>query len=162
MRSRNERDQMIKTTQFQITGNLLQWDGVAIQISNISDFHAARVKRAMFPWWALALFAAAVYMGINRLGTIPIRLALGIPALLGLIWWGSTNERRSMQRILHIRLNSGGTYSILFESPRFLNEAMGILTGILKDGTAGSNNYFFDLKNCQIDNNSSLIHTMKQ
>ena len=61
------------------------------------------------------------------------------------------------KKYLTILLNSGYTYSILFNDHSFLSKVFHVFANILDEGTSPSINYFIDMVNCKIDNNSSVV-----
>lgn len=76
--------------------------------------------------------------------------------------WYRENEKKKLQKFLYIQLNSGKSFSILFQSQDFLDQVIQTFANIFEDGDKTGNNYYFDLKNSKIDRNSSVIGNLHQ
>ena len=67
----NQKEKTVSTDGFQVKGHLLQWENVAIQISNISLVTSSDVQPTQFPIWGLLIVIAGIAL-------IPFMLPLGI------------------------------------------------------------------------------------
>lgn len=155
----NQKEKTVSTDGFQVKGHLLQWENVAIQISNISLVTSSDVQPMQFPIWGLLIVIAGIAL-------IPFMLPLGILLLvLGAFTffvWYRENEKKKQHKFLYIQLNSGKSFAILFQSQEFLNQVLQTFANIFADGGKTGNNYYFDLKNSKIDRNSSVIRNLHQ
>ena len=90
----NQKEKTVETAGFQVKGHLLQWENVAIQISNISLVTSSDVQPTQFPIWGLLI----VIVGI---ALIPFMLPVGILLLaLGAFTffvWYRENEKKKHQ-----------------------------------------------------------------
>lgn len=153
------KEKTVETSNFQVKGHLLQWKDVVIQISNISLITSTDVQPTLFPVWGLVVAA---------IGSVLIRyvwpigfILLALSAYVFFAWYRE-NEKKKLQKFLYIQLNSGKSFSILFQSQDFLDQVIQTFANIFEDGDKTGNNYYFDLKNSKIDRNSSVIGNLHQ
>ena len=144
-----KKEKTVQTKQLLIQGHLLRWEGVIIQISNISLITSTNLNPPGFPIWA----AIAVLAGIALLKPIwyvgLIALAVGGFSIYS---WYSEYEQAKDHKYLNILLNSGFTYSILFSNEAFLDEVMCVFANIFENGEEYSTNYYIDIKDSTIEN----------
>lgn len=150
----NKKEKTVQTRNLFIQGHLLQWEGVIIQISNISLITSSNMNRPIFPIWAgimaiigLSLLKLVWYVGL-------IALAIGG---VGIYFWYSEVERVKNNKYLNILLNSGFTYSILFTNEDFLQNVMQVFANIFEDAAEDHANYYIDIKNSTISNGASVV-----
>ena len=159
----NEKEKTVKTGNLYIQGHLLKWEGVTIQISNISLITSSNMNTPRFPSWA----AITAFVGLLLL-TQRMVWYVGLIALIiggvSIYLWYSESQKSKNRKYLNILLNSGYTYSILFINEKFLNEVMSVFANIFEEGakTDIAYNYNIDLNNCKIDNNSSVINAINR
>lgn len=154
-----QKEKTVEVPGFQVKGHLLQWENVAIQISNIALVTSSDVQPTQFPIWGLLIAVLGIAL-------IPFMLPLGL-VLLALsaftfYVWYRENEKKKQQKFLYIQLNSGKSFALLFQSQEFLNQVLQTFSNIFADGGRTGNNYYFDLKNSRIDRNSSVIQNLRQ
>lgn len=151
-------ESIVETVRFQINGGVLKWDNVVVQIKNISYVTTMDVKSVQFPRWTLICELAGLLL-------LKVNVLMGILAIvIGLlcIWgWYHENEQRKKQKYLYIHMNSGRVFSILFSSSVFLDRALDVFSDVMENGNEAGNVYNFNLKDCKIDHESSLIGNMK-
>lgn len=100
-----------------------------------------------------------VLIKLNFLLTV---IFIGIGGFLIYAWY-SESQRTKDFKYLHIHLNSGRAFSILFENPVFLNRVLNIFAEIFEDGgQIVSGDIHIDIRNCNVDNNSSIINTINE
>lgn len=152
-----KKEKTVQTKQLLIQGHLLRWEGVIIQISNISLITSTNLNPPVFPIWA----AIAVLAGISLLDPIwyvgLIAMAVGVYSIYS---WYSEYEEVKSHKYLNILLNSGFTYSILFSNEAFLDEVMHVFANIFEDGAKSSTNYYIDIKNSTISNDASVVRNV--
>lgn len=151
----NSKDTKVETEQFQICGHLLRWEDVVIQISSISMVSSGKFQVQPFPLWALffAIIGLVLFFVIWYIGLF--LAALG--ALCIYLWYKEYQAQKDF-KYLHINLASGRTFSLLFKDEQFLKKVLGVFANIFENGgkTTGENIYI-DIKNCNVDHNSSII-----
>lgn len=152
-----KKEKTVQTKQLLIQGHLLRWEGVIIQISNISLITSTNLNPPRFPIWA----AIAVLAGISLLDPIwyvgLIAMAVGGYSIYS---WYSEYEEVKSHKYLNILLNSGFTYSILFSNEAFLDEVMHVFANIFEDGAKANTNYYIDIKNSTISNDASVVRNV--
>lgn len=154
----NKKEKVVETKQFQIRGHLLRWDDVVIQISSISQISIGSFQTQPFPIWA----AAIALIGIVALKAVWFvgLLLIAIGALSIYVWYKETQKTKGY-KYLHIHLNSGGIFSLLFEEEWFLREVLNVFANIFEDGGKSTNtNISVDIKNCKVDHQSTLIGSL--
>lgn len=155
----NSKERTVETEDILVRGNLLKWEGVMIQISNISLITTADMNTPPFPIWA----AIVTFIGFFLLSEV-----IWVPALLltlvgffVIYKWYKKCEIAKKHKYLNILLNSGYTYSILFYNSPFLEQVFSVISNILEEGVSSGTNYHIDISNCTIADNSSVVNTTK-
>lgn len=143
----SDKQKTIETDYLNVKGNLINWKGTIIQISNISKISINEVERKPFPIYALLLILLALLI-LNSLPLIAV-----IFAFVGFFWvcyyFYKINKLAEL-KILSFKLNSGDRFGIVFNNQDFLNKVMSVLTEILSEDTKSSN-ITFDIKNNTYD-----------
>lgn len=151
---------VIQTNNLNISGHLLRWEDVVIQISNISMISTAELQKLQFPFVSITLILIGLVL--IKLNFLLAVIFVGVGGFLIYAWY-SENQRTKDFKYLHIHLNSGRAFSILFENPVFLNRVLNIFAEIFEDGgQIISGDIHIDIKNCNVDNNSSIIGTINE
>lgn len=150
----NQKEKKIKTTNLSITGNLLRWEDVVIQISNISIISSSDFQKTPFSIWNILLLIAGVAF-------LPIIWYVGLLCLAFgafLIWaWYTETERTKNYKYLNIQLNSGRLFSLLFEDKTFLTQVLNVFATIFEDDDAAQNrNIYIDIASCRVEDRSSV------
>lgn len=143
----------IETDILNVRGNLISWKDTFVQISNISMISTTDVDKNSFP-------LLAIVMGLIGLFFIKISILAGLLLLafsgLWIYKWYNETERLNKLKKLNIVLNSGGTYTLIFNDKHFLNQVVSILENILSTSDKSSN-ITFNIKNNTFEGNSSVI-----
>lgn len=151
-----KKDRTVQAKNLLIRGNLLYWEGVIIQISNICFLTTTNFNTPRFPLWSILLILAGIAF-LSEAETIIVGLLLLLGAVFAIYSWYKEFQDAKGKKYLTILLNSGYTYSILFNDHSFLSKVFHVFANILDEGTSPSINYFIDMVNCKIDNNSSVV-----
>lgn len=154
----NQKSKKIETPNFSIKGNLLRWEDVVIQISNISLISSSKFQKTPFSKWNILFLLAGIVL-------LPIIAYLGLLCLaVGafLIWtWYTEKERTKNFKYLNIQLNSGRVFSLLFEDKTFLVEVLNLFATIFEDDDAAKNrSIYIDIANCRVEDQSSVNLTV--
>lgn len=154
----NSKEKTVITKQLEIQGQLLRWEGVIIQISNIALITTSNVSTPRFPLWTL-LFALA---GIVAIAEESWLLGLILIAVMGfgVYSWIQDYQCAKTGKFLNLLLNSGDVYSIRFYDKNFLDKVLNVFSNIMVDGVNPAVNYNIDLNRCVIDRNSSVIRNL--
>ncbi len=154
----SKKERIVETNNLLIRGNLLLWKGVIIQISNISLLTTADFNGPSFPIWSFLLIILGFAMFSNA---ILAGIALILISIFIIFRWYKKTQIAKNRKYLNILLNSGQTYSILFNNHAFLSKVFKVLANILDDGVSPNTNYYIDMSNCTIANNSSVVSDVK-
>lgn len=158
----NDKNQkMVKTKSLTIQGHLLKWENVVIQISNISLITSSDINAIKFPTWAAILSLLGIIMIFSEFFAMLALLFLSM-GIVGICTWVWYTQKLKKYKYLNIQLNSGNTYSILFENENFLKEVIQVFDNIFKEGSKSGTNYYIDLNGCTIDNNSSVVNSISK
>ncbi|MEO2431760.1 DUF6232 family protein, partial [Enterococcus faecalis] len=111
-------EEEIETNHFIIKDNILRFDHLTLQLSNISRIYAG-TKRMRIPVIAISIFVLAF-------GTIRFEglrwISLIIMGLTGLYIYMVYQRHQSNKEYLIFQLNSGDNYSLYFQDAEFLNK----------------------------------------
>lgn len=154
----SKKEKVIETDELQIRGHLLRWRDVVIQISNISQIAIGNYPKPPFPLWAVAAILIGMFFwSFNAfIGMIGVLLGGGVIAMWYESWWS-----RKDHKFLHLYLNSGTTFSFLFEEETFLRKVLDVFANIFEDVERNVNNSItIDIKNCKVSGNGSVIDTL--
>lgn len=152
------KEKTVETDNLRIEGQLLEWKGVIIQVSNISLITTANLNSTKFPLWTLLaiIIGIALFQFEGLVGLVLIAIA-GVVIYL----WYADVQRAQNHKYLNILLNSGYTYSILFKNDSFLEEVLKVFSNIFADGSYAKTNYYIDISNCTIKN-SNIGHAVNR
>lgn len=152
-----EKEKSIETKQLLIKGNIMSWEEMMIQLSNVSCVSVSELNTIRFPLLALVF----VVIGIALIQAEP---TLGIAALavgLGwIIWWANANEKRKASKKLNILVNSGHTFQIVFSDRDFLKRILEILEVIIREGGIGNNSISINVKDCTIGGDAQILNDL--
>lgn len=140
----------IETNFLEIRGNLVRCENTVIQMSNISMITTTDSEKIPFPTWSFIF----VVFGIILLFSKYI-IGLLLVVIFGCI---TADWVKNMQKLEHIKklkflLNSGITYTIVFNDLVFLDKVVNVFIDILAQPEHNQNIYF-DIK----DNSMKIIN----
>lgn len=112
----SKQDQEIETELFVIKNNLLRFDHLTLQLSNISKLYAGK-KELKLPMPIIIIFVVSLF----SIFAFPI---IGIPVALFSGWYLYVlyKNHLSSRQYLVFQLNSGDNYYIYFQDIEFLNK----------------------------------------
>ena len=86
-----EKEKSIETKQLMIKGNIMSWEEMMIQLSNVSCVSVSELNTIRFPLLALVF----VIVGIALIQAEPTLGIAGLGVGLGwIVWWANANEKR--------------------------------------------------------------------
>ena len=165
----NEEYEALETTSLTIKGHLLRWNNYVVQISNISLVSSGEKDQPSFPKWILwttligiiilayGIKESSGYYSDNELagGMIGIAILLLAIAVIALVIWINQVWSCQEEKYLHIHMNSGSTYSILFKDKEFLEKkVIPMFSKIFEDGAKDNSSFYIDIRNCNIEDSS--------
>ena len=84
---------------------------------------------------------------------------------VGLAWiyygWYRINEKRKLETILSVSMNSGMNLRFLFSNGVFLDDVLQVLEEIIIEGDIGEQNVSINIQGCEISGNASLLNNFK-
>lgn len=153
-----EKEKSIETKQLLIKGNIMSWEEMMIQLSNVSCVSVSDLNKVPFPRLALIFIIAGIVL-------TQISPPLGIVVLCGgigwIIWWANDNDKRRASKKLNILVNSGHTFQIIFSDRDFLKEILEILEIIIREGGIGNNSISINVKDCRIGGDAHILNDLK-
>ena len=165
----NEEYEALETTSLTIKGHLLRWNNYVVQISNISLVSSGEKDPPSFPKWILwttligiiilayGIKESSGYYSDNELagGMIGIAILLLAIAVIALVIWINQVWSCQEEKYLHIHMNSGSTYSILFKDKEFLEKkVIPMFSKIFEDGAKDNSSFYIDIRNWNIEDSS--------
>lgn len=160
----NRNDKTVETDSLYIHGHLLKWENVVVQISNISSITASNIpieKKSQYWLWGALVIGLLGFTGLmSRDKGLAISL-LALSVLCISVWWNKNEEEKKdakKLKCLSIFLNSGSTYSIIFDDESFLQQVLQVFANIFENGAQAGTNYHINLTGCTIDNQSSVVN----
>lgn len=153
-----EKEKSIETKQLMIKGNIMSWEEMMIQLSNVSCVSVSELNTIQFPLLALVF----VIVGIALIQAEPTLGIAGLGVGLGwIVWWANANEKRKSSKKLNILVNSGHTFQIVFSDRNFLKKILEILEVIIREGGIGNNSISINVKDCKIDGDARILNDLK-
>lgn len=152
-----KKEKNIITPQLMIAGNIMAWKDSVLQLSNVSSVSTVPLELMPFPTWVLLVFLA----GIGAFVTSWLAAVVFIAVAIGIIYyWYQKNENLKMQRNLIILMNSGITFSFLFNDQKFLNQVFGVLSSIIAEGGKEDRHVKININNSTISGNAKILNDM--
>lgn len=152
-----KKEKSIKTPELKVEGNIMSWEGMMIQLSNVSCISTAPLEQLAFPVLSILL----VLLGTLGLKENP---AIGILLLAaGGIWvyaWYYFNEKRKMSTILSIAMNSGNSLQFLINNKIFLEKVLQVLEQIIINGGVGNQNVTINIRGNKFSGNAQVLNDL--
>ncbi len=147
----------IETGQFTVEGNIVCWKDTIIPINNVSMISISKLAPPVFPKnMMILLIVGLLFLSESDFFDVWIFKLVGILFVFFGGWaiykWAMETARVTNLKSLNFVLNSGSTYSLVFENVEFLKDVHQRLAQII--AKAAYNEYYnFDITNNQIDHN---------
>lgn len=143
----------ITTPTLTVKGNLIYWYNTIIQISSISTISKRYMTTKKLPMWSVLLIIVSFFV-------MTINVVIGIAVLLvGVAYLGEwiyiAYKNSKLQKLVFV-MNSGETYTIIFDNFTFLDKVFDILSNILISDNDNSN-IVFNIKDNTIINKDNTI-----
>lgn len=144
-------------SRIQVKGNIMSWDGMMIQLSNVSSVSTAPLDQLAFPMLSVLL----IFVGIVGLKQ---ELFFGVLLLvLGGAWiygWYYINNKRKLNTILSIVMNSGSNLQFVISNKSFLDKVLQVLELIIIEGDIGKQNITINIKGNTISGNAKVLNDL--
>lgn len=152
-----KKEKSIETSELLLKGNIMSWEGMMIQLSNISCVSTAPLEQTAFPMLSILLiFAGLVGLKVNVLGGI-LSLAIGCGWIYA---WYYVNEKRKSDTILSIAMNSGNSLQFIIKNKEFLQKVLHVLEEIIIHGGVGKQNVTINIRGNTITGNAQVLNDM--
>lgn len=154
----------IETSEFLIKGNLICWDGMMVQLSNISCISLSALNSPKFPteifqllFYGIISFVFSSVFESQFLFWLFIVFLIIIFCLL-LEWKSSYDEKDSMMNLI-LNLNSGCNLQFTFKDQQFLKNVIEILQEILLIGDIGKKVIYINISNNEITGDIDFLNS---
>lgn len=152
-----KKEKSIETPELKVKGNIMSWDGMMIQLSNVSCVSTAPLEQLAFPTLSLLIILAGI-LGIRQQPLFGILLlALGGTWIYG---WYYFNNKRKSNTILSIVMNSGNNLQFVIDNKNFLNKVLQVLELIIIEGDIGKQNLIINIKGNKISGNARVLNDL--
>ncbi|EOS46874.1 hypothetical protein V1226_09480 [Lachnospiraceae bacterium JLR.KK009] len=152
-----KKEKSIETPELKVKGNIMSWDGMMIQLSNVSSVSTAPLDQLAFPMLSVLL----IFVGIVGLKQ---ELFFGVLLLvLGGAWiygWYYINNKRKLNTILSIVMNSGSNLQFVISNKSFLDKVLQVLELIIIEGDIGKQNITINIKGNTISGNAKVLNDL--
>lgn len=152
-----KKEKNIITPQLLIAGNIMAWKDSVLQLSNISSVSTVPLEPIPFPIWAILLFLAGL---VTFKTSLPIAIVFIAIAVIAVLYWYRKNEDLKTQKNLIVLMNSGITFSFLFDNQKFLNEVFCVLSSIIAEGGKEERHVKINISNSTISGNAKILNDM--
>lgn len=152
-----KKEKSIVTSQLLIVGNIMAWKDSVLQLSNVSSVSTVALEPLPFPSWALLALLAGLAMFIFSWVPATIFIVIGMVSIL---CWYFKNEDLKEQKNLIILMNSGITFSFLFNNQEFLDKVFGVLSSIIAEGGKEERHVEININNSTISGNAKVLNDM--
>ncbi len=151
------KEKSIETSELLVKGNIMSWEGMMIQLSNVSCVSTAPVEEIAFPLFSIII----LIIGLVALTQKPI---IGILLLAGgVAWiygWYYFNNQRKSNTILSIVLNSGNNLQFIIGNKSFLDKVLQVLEQIIINGGVGGQSVTINIRGNKISGNASVLNDL--
>lgn len=143
------KEKIISTSNFKIENNIISFNDVLLQISNISSVSVEPVAKKKFEPWFIVIFFLGIFGAMQPDEDIKGFGIVFVVISVAYICWLLIENYGKNEKYLYISLNSGFLYYIICENERFLQSVMEIIEYCI-------NHHY--IKNIQIDFNECRLY----
>lgn len=152
-----KKEKSIETPELMIKGNIMSWEGMMIQLANVSCVSTTPVELIAFPVFSILI----LFVGILVLFQKPIIGLLLIVIGGGWIYgWYYYNNKRKLSTILRIVMNSGNTLQFIISNKIFLEQVLQVLEEIIINGGVGKQNVTINIRGNKITGNAQILNDL--
>ena len=148
----------VETDVLYIEDNSMRWSDTIIQISNIAMVSTSSVGSKPFP--ILSILVSLIGIIVANFSFFPGFLIM-CAAAAWIVYWYLQSEKEKKMKLLKISLNSGITYSIIFNDKKFLLEVLRKMADLISK-PSGQRNYTINVKDSTFGGNSSVVGSFNQ
>lgn len=150
-------EKSIETELLTIKGNIMSWEGMMIQLSNVSCISTSDISLLPFPLASLFFVFAGIFL--LRISVVWSLIFVFVGAVL-IYQWYQENRKRKLRTNLNIIMNSGNNLSFVVGNKKFLKEMLIVLKKIIINGGVGNQSVLIDIKGCNISDNAHFLDNL--
>lgn len=152
-------EKSIETPTLTIKGNIMSWEGMMIQLSNVSCISTSNISLLPFPTLSLVILLGGLFLLFGKVFLIAL-----LCFTIGICWiyaWFQENEKRKSRTNLNIVMNSGNYLSFIIGNKKFLERMLYVLKQvIINGGIEKKSSISFNINNCNISGNAQLLNDL--
>lgn len=152
-----KKEKSIETPELKVKGNIMSWDGMMIQLSNVSSVSTAPLDQLAFPVLSVLLIFAGIVWLKQELFLGVLLLMFGGAWIYG---WYYINNKRKLNTILSIVMNSGSNLQFVISNKSFLDKVLQVLELIIIEGDIGKQNITINIKGNTISGNAKVLNDL--
>lgn len=149
------KENSIATERLTIKGNIIMWDRMMIQLSNISSISTKGLSPKPFP--IISLLVILIGLILFKMSGV-LAVVLVTAGIVWIVWWYNEDQKRREKTNLIIVMNSGSVYVILFNDQNFLQKVLLVLERIIMTGGIGDSNVVINIKDNTFSGNAELFN----
>lgn len=143
----------VETDVLYIQDNSIRWSDTIIQISNIAMVSTSSIGSKPFPLFSILVSVIGIV--VANFALFPGFLIM-CAAAAWIVYWYMQSEKEKKMKMLKISLNSGVTYSIIFNDKKFLTEVLKKMADLISKPTS-QRNYTINVKDSTFSGDSSVV-----
>lgn len=150
-------EKKISTDNFKIEKNVITFEDVLLQISNISYIKIEKPPKRQINVVSIIVLTIGVVFAFSSIKSlIAIGMIFIMVASIYLTWfWLSSDSFNNEKRYLYIYLNSGNSYYFVCESQKFLKKVLRVITHCINHHSDQKVRIDFD--NCKVYNSPIIV-----
>lgn len=153
-----KKEKNIETSVLVVEDNLMIWENMMIQLSNVSCASEAPLEKMAFPKWSVLV----IVLGFLLIKHDVLLCLLLIGGGVGWIFiWDHVNKEREQKKILSIVMNSGDCYCFVFKDKEFLHRVMVAFRHIFRENGTTNRKIVIDMKKAKINGNLNMMNNNK-
>lgn len=153
-----KKEKRIETPTLMVDGNLMIWENMMIQLTNVSCASEAPLEKMSFPKWSILVIVLGFWFCESNILICLLLIGVGIGWIVA---WDRVNKEREQKQVLSIVMNSGDCYCFVFNNKKFLHRVMLTFKEIFKDNRTMDQKIFIDMKNAVIKGSLHMMNDNK-
>ncbi len=152
-----KKEKSIETPELLIKGNIMSWEGMMIQLSNVSCISTAPLELMGFPIGSIVLLFIGIFI-------LEYNAALGMVLVIGgAAWvygWYYINNKRKLDTVLNIAMNSGNNFMFIIRNKDFLSKVLHVLEQIIIKGNIGKQDVVINIQGNKISGSPNILNDL--
>lgn len=152
-------EKYIETPELIIKENIMKWQGMIIQLSNVSCISMSSLVLLAFPKLAIGIFLLGLV--VYEMFSPIVGVAMIGGSIAWLVIWYLKNEERKNTKNLNIMLNSGTSLCIQIKDLEFLKRVLNVLEEIIIKGGVEGNKILINISDSSIGGDLKMLNDVK-